>query len=282
MPQEIKFRFVADQYSWTEKVYATQTSVTAAMTIAKNLADRRAPLCGGGIYLVEITVSDLDFPNDSKIIKNPTLPARVDNENSPVPWLGLRSGVLAQLDDPNSPFYHSSQFLRGIARAEGNIEGNAAEGFKLKGDYKTAYDAYVAKITNGNYYLQVANKAPARNKIINKAAVVTSTDLTDFNVEGAPPLAGNYVTVRGITGKWKYANGRHKIIQLDGIKMRLAVPYIADALEGDPTWTTRETIFVPIIDYLFQGVFKHDTGLTRAASKGQKKRRPTPVPKISV
>jgi len=248
---KVTFVFVNGVTGWSENYYSDAGTPAAAMGVARALAQKRIALCGDGVSLPHIRVSDVTIRGDAIIDQQPGFYAGAGGPASLIQVKNATPGEFADVSWTAALVSYSTNnvvwartFMRGIA----DILFVADRVFVPTFDWKKffiQFDKEFSNPGNGWGWTRSAKQTPANTWKIKTASALANTDTVVRVAAGFPGIVGQTAVITGLKSDRGTLNGRFLIVDVTGADVTIAKQFA--------------TGFIPI--------FKSNTGKIRVLTE---------------
>jgi len=248
---KVTFSFVSGVTGWSENFYTDAGTPAAAVGVARALAQKRIALCGDGVSIPHIRVSDVTIRGDALIDQLPGFYAGAGGPASLTQVKNATPGEFADVAWTAALVSYSLNnvvwartFMRGIA----DILFVADRVFVPNFDWKKAFISFNTEFSNaanGWGWTRKAKQTAANTWKIKSALSVANTD-TVIRVEaGFPGIVGQTAVITGLKSDRGTLQGQFLITDVTGADVTIAKQFA--------------TGFIP--------VFKSNTGKVRVLTE---------------
>lgn len=248
---KVTFAFNSGITGWSENYYTEAGTPNAAIGVSRALAIVRIKLCGEGVNLPHIRVSELSVRGDSIIDQQPGFTTvtggfgsliQVKPASLALPADVSWTAVLVSFTKAN--YVIGRVYMRGVADEFFTND----RVFAPTQAWKKAFADYAAELANpaeGWGFYRSAPSVPGNTFAIRGAAAAANTDIVLDVAPGFPAIAGDIVRVTGLKSNLGTLRGNFAVTNVAGNFYTLAKQFPAASLPIFTSNTGKIRIYAP-------------------------------------
>jgi len=233
---KVTFAFVNGVTGWSENYYTDSGTPAAAVGVARQLAMKRIALCGDGVAIPHIRVSDITIRGDALIDQLPGFHAGVGGPVNLVQIKNATPGEFADVSWTAALVSYSANnviwartFMRGIA--DFLFVGDRI--FIPTQDWKKFFgffDKEFSNPANGWGWTRKAKQTPTNTKKIKSATAVANTDTVVRVEAGFTGIVGQTAVITGLKSDRGTLNGQFLIVDVTGADVTIAKQFATNSI----------------------------------------------------